>query len=489
VIDILGFLRTEYKPGPGEFLEIDRQKLVDKLEIRARGRERGAAGLPSSTSSSLDEHETEICEAMRAIALAEERRTHDQLTLYQQRLQAADPQGSAADMNATATQSIAGFEAEVLAAKSALQKVRNNVRARQAAFDKFKEANHLDRPPAPPVNHALARGIIAVFFAIETAPNAILFGSGDELGVIGGYTIAIVFSILNLFFGYSVGRWGFTNLQHIKSWRKLMGAAIVLLCIFFAVVDNLAVALVREHVAMTHDTTLSLRLALDNLRAHEFAINDTMSIGLACLGLIFSFLSGLAGYKWEDPYPGYTQVSGHLDAADKAWTKAVEQRLTLLDGVQKKHADEIKAARSSLRDRQAAIPDILAQRARLVRNFNLHVRHLEGVGRYALSAYRDANRASRPSGNPAPDRFDDPWMLDGVEMRDLVDTPMSAPLDWQAANSALEASMTKLQKGYQAAIDEIRQLGNDKPANEAEVSLTAANVNAPAMLVADGRPS
>ncbi len=124
-----------------------------------------------------------------------------------------------------------------------------------------------------------------------------------------------------------------------------------------------------------------------------------------------------------------------------------------------------------------------------MRNFNLHVRHLEGVGRYALSAYRDANRASRPSGNPAPDRFDNSWTLDGVEMRDLVETPTGAPLDWQAANSALEASMTKLQKGYQAAIDEIRQLGDDKHTSEAEVSLTAANVNAPAVLVADGRPA
>ncbi len=265
---------------------------------------------------------------MRAIALAEERRTHDQLTLYRQRLQAADPQGAAADMNATATQSVAGFEAEALAAKSALQNIRSNVRARQAALESFKEANYLHRPPMPPVNHALAGGFIGVFFLLETAPNAILFGSGDELGVIGGYTIAIVFSILNLFFGFSVGRWGFTNLQHAKQWRKFMGAAIVVMCMGAAIVDNLAVALLREHVAVTHDTALSLRLALANFLAHEFAINDTMSIGLACLGLIFSFFAGLAGYKWEDPYPAYTQISGHLDTADKAWTKAVERRLT-----------------------------------------------------------------------------------------------------------------------------------------------------------------
>ena len=341
----------------------------------------------------------------------------------------------------------------------------------------------------PPVNHALASGLIAVFFLFETAPNAVLFGSGDELGIMGGYTIAIVFSLINLFFGYAVGRWGFTNLQHVKLWRKYLGAGIVLLCIFGALVDNLTVALVREHVGVTHDTIVSLRLALANIREYKFAISDAMSIGLACIGLIFSFFSGLAGYKWEDPYPGYTQVSSHLDSAEKAWTKAVEQRLTLLDGVQKRHADEIKAARSSLRDRQAAIPDILAQRARLVRNFNLHVKHLEGVARYALSAYRDANRASRPSGNPAPDRFDSSWTLDWVEMRDIADTPTSAPSDWQAANAALEASMSKLQKAYQSAIDEIRRLGDQPDANEAEVSLSPANVNARAVQVVDGRPS
>lgn len=487
MIDILGFLRAEYKPGPGEFLEIDRQKLVEKLNIRSHGKERGALGLPSPTSNSLDEHETEICEAMRAVAISEERRTHDQLTLYQQRLQAADPHGTAADMNAIATQAVSGFEAEALAAKSALEVKWRGVEERKVALQTFKTENRLTRPAKAPKNHVFAFGMLAVFFLIETAPNAVLFGAGDEMGYLGGYTIAIVFSILNLFFGFAVGRWGLTNLQHVKLWRRYMGAIVVFVSALSALTDNIAVALVRQHVGESLDSVQALRQAFQDIRSIHVPIDDALSIALACLGLVFSFFSGRAGYGWEDPYPGYTEITEELHNAEKAWTKAVEQRLTLLDGVQHRHVAQLKAARASLRDRQDSIPDILAQRARLIRNFSLHIKHLEGVGRYALSAYRDANRAARAKDVPAPDRFDEPWFIGAFELGEVSETPASSPIDWQAANTALEASMTKLQAAYQASIDDIRQMETRTRSLDLPLDHASENSGAASVLAADGR--
>jgi hypothetical protein len=136
----------------------------------------------------------------------------------------------------------------------------------------------------------------------------------------------------------------------------------------------------------------------------------------------------------------------------------------LLDNVQKRHSDELRAARGSLRDRRAAIPEILAARARLARNFGLHIQHLEGVGRYTLAAYRDANRAARANDNPAPGRFDEAWNLRGIT---LPDAPSAAPqgsdAEWQAANEALESSMEKLQRAFQDAIAWIKGLALGEP--------------------------
>ena len=34
--DVLSFLRTQYRPGPGQFLQIDPKILIDRMDLRAR---------------------------------------------------------------------------------------------------------------------------------------------------------------------------------------------------------------------------------------------------------------------------------------------------------------------------------------------------------------------------------------------------------------------------------------------------------------------
>jgi hypothetical protein len=459
VLDILNFLRTEYKPAPGEFLQIDMPNLVDKMNLRERGKERGAQGIPATNSASFDEIEYEITEAIRTLALSEEKRTFDQISHYEQQLQAADPSGAAAEMRATAIQSVAQFEAEALAARSELERARLAVAECALAVQEFRARNRIERPVQPRKNHIWAFALLSVLFLIETAPNAILLGNGDDQGVLGGYAIAIIFSALNLAFGFIAGLLGWTNVLHRQIWRKIFGAVLALALLAMTLYLNVLVAHVRELVTAGQNTNEALRSAWMLPIAHLLDFHDALSVGLACLGMIFSLIALREGFAWQDPYPGYSAVAQHLAEVQETWERSVEQRLTMLDSVQKRHSDELRAARGSLRDRRAAIPELLASRGRLVRNFGLHIQHLEGVGRYTLAAYRDANRAARASDNPAPARFDEAWSLRGISLPEAP-TPVEqgSDADWQAANEALESSMEKLQRAFQDAIAWIKGL-------------------------------
>jgi hypothetical protein len=461
MLDLLDFFRTEYKPGPGQYLPIDMAKLAEKLNVRDLGRERGRQGLPNANSSNFDEIETQITEGIRAYALEEEARTHEQLIHYGQRLQAADPRGIAADMRAIAIESVAKFDAEALAAKSELESARAELEERKQDLRDFKVQNRLQRPVTPPKNHILMGGLLAVLFLIETAPNAVLFGAGDEAGVLGGYAIAIVFSFLNLAFGYAAGRYCWTNTLHRNPLRKALGVILGTILVGLIAGLNLLVAHFREFTGAGIDTSRAAQRAWELLVDHPFGLNDALSIGLATMGVLFALIAMADGFAWNDPYPGYSAIANYRAEAERAWSRLVDERLSFLDDVQKRHADELKAARGRLHDRQASIPDILAQRARLLRNFDLHIQHLAGVGRYVLSAYRDANRAAREAGNAVPAHFDEAWELKGVS---LADTTMAAPsasdTDWKVADDALESSMEKLQRGYQEAIAWIRSLSS-----------------------------
>jgi len=458
VLDILGFLRTEYKPGPGEFLQIDRHKLVEKFDLKTRGKERGAQSLPHADSTTFDEYEYDITENIRSYALNEETRAHEQLSHYEQRLQSADPHGAASEMRAIATQAVQQFDAEVLAAQTELERAWSTVAERQAALAQFRARNDLTAPPQPPINGVFGGGLIAVLFLAETLPNAFLLGAGDEQGSLGGWVISGVFSLLNLFFGFAAGRFGWTNARHRNTVRKAGGLALALGLLTAVVFLNAGVAHVRELVSAGIDTNTALQRAWDIPLASWFIFHDTLSMALAGLGIVFSLIVMIDGYKWQDPYPGYAAMARHLKEAETDWTKRLQVRLNLLDGVQKRYADELRAAQARLRDRRAAIPEILAGRARLVRNFRIHLQHLEGVGRYALAAYRDANRAARPATAPAPARFEAVWTLEGVAIADPDTRPSGTDEDWQNAHDALEQSMADLQKGFQKAMAAIKKL-------------------------------
>ncbi len=461
MLDFLNFLRTEYKPGPGEFLPIDMSGLVEKLRLRERGKERGEKGIPHADTESLDELENEIVEAIRTQALAEEKRTNDQMSLYEQRLHAADPRATASEMNATATQSVAQFEAEALAAMMELERAQRGVKEARDALQAFRAENRLERPASLSRNHWLMSGFLAVMFLTETGPNAVLFGAGDELGVLGGFVIAIVFSFLNLAIGFMSGLFSLPNLFHRNLLRRLAGGILGLIAFAVVLALNLLVAHFRAEVGDGATTAVATRDSFDNVLQHPLELHDTLSIGLGVVGVIFSLIATAEGLAWRDRYPGYTAATRHLTVAEHEWTRIVGERLTMLDEVQSRHSDELRLARAALRDRRAAIPEIIAGRTRLARNFGIHLQHLQGVARYALSAYRDANRAARPAGDPAPKHFNEEWHLTGVSVPELTPGPSVGEPEWKAADDALEASMEKLQSAFQDAIAWVGKLNGD----------------------------
>lgn len=482
MLGFLNFLRSEYKPSPGEFLPIDMAGLVKKLEIRERGSDRGARGIPSSNSGNLDEIESEIVEAIRTLALSEEKRTNDQIALYQTRLQAADPTGAASEMRAVARQSVAEFEAEAAAATSELERARIDVVEHRLALNDFRKSNGLTRPARAPGNHVLMAGILAVLFLLETGPNAVMFGAGDELGILGGYAIAIVFSVLNLGCGFSAGYFGWTNSIHVRVWRKIAGSALAVALLALVVFINCLVAHLREKVNEGMPTNEAGRAAWVTMFQHPFSIHDSFSAGLAGVGVLFAIAAMIEGYRWTDSYPGYWARTRSLQSAEERWGRSLEERLTILDEVQKRRASELRALRANLRDRRAEIPEILASSARLTRNFGSHIQHMEGVGRYALAAYRDSNRAARPSASPAPAHFDQLWSLDGVRAPQIQ--PIASPVsqaDWQSANTALEEGMDKLQNAFQSAVTAMKAFPEKHMGTQEPGDVPLAGI------VADGR--
>ena len=148
--DVLSFLRTQYKPGPGQFLQIDPKILIDRMDLRDRAQERGRINQPAADSAAMDEVEREIEGTIRTVASEDQARTYDQIATYEQRLRSSDVAGAAVDMRVLARQAESDMESMLLAVKGDLRVARKEVIERERALDAFKRENRLRRPAHPP---------------------------------------------------------------------------------------------------------------------------------------------------------------------------------------------------------------------------------------------------------------------------------------------------------------------------------------------------
>jgi hypothetical protein len=412
--DVLSYLRTQYKPGPGQFLQIDPKIIIEKMDLRQRAADRARANQPAQDSASLDEVEQEIESTIRSIAAEDQQRTYDQISTYEQRLRGADVAGAAVDMRVIARQAESDMESMLLAVKGDLRVARKDVIDRERTLEAFRRDHGLKRPAHPPRGHFLFSAIIVLLFAAETLPNAIILGEGEQLGIAGGYTIAILFSLINLSLGFAAGRWGWTNAIHRNFLRKLFGLVLAVACLGGVLLINLALAHYRAAVEGGMASSAAAAAVIPLMQAHPLALGDIKSVIMVAMGVISALIVMMEGWFWDEPYPGYAEVSDHLRQAQARYHDMVD-----------------------------------------------HLTHLQDVGRQALVVYRDTNRKARQV--PAPKRFDEVWHLNGFGPIELAELPPIPETEYAKANKALEDSINKLQTAYEEAIRWIRHLSETDP--------------------------
>jgi hypothetical protein len=459
--DVLSFLRTQYKPGPGQFLQIDPKIIIEKMDLRQRAADRARAGQPAADSASLDEVEQEIESTIRSIAAEDQARTYDQISTYEQRLRGADVAGSAVDMRVLARQAESDMESMLLAVKGDLRVARKDVLDRERTLEAFRKDHGLKRPAHPPRGHFLFSAIIVLLFAAETLPNAIILGEGEELGIAGGYTIAILFSLINLSLGFAAGRWGWTNAIHKDFFRKLFGLGLAVASLGGVLLINLALAHYRAAIEGGMESSAAAAAVIPLMKADPWSLGDIKSAIMVAMGVISALIVMLEGWFWDEPYPGYAEVSDHLRQAQSRYHDMVEEKLDHLKSVQEEFVQRIQVERARLRDRRLEIPYVMQERQRLIARFKDHLTHLQDVGRQALVVYRDTNRKARAVASPK--RFDEVWHLNGFAPMEVADLPPIPETEYAKANKALEDSINKLQTAYEEAIRWIRHLSDSDP--------------------------
>ena len=279
----------------------------------------------------------------------------------------------------------------------------------EKALTTFQEENIINRE-AHERSHAqrvFSIGTIAVLFLIETLGNAVFLAKGNELGLFGAYTEAILISFVNLGIAFLLGRLA-TNYVCVRWSRKSVGILVAIAFVVFAFFFNLMVAHYREITGTVLDE--GGQLAISAFRENPIGLRDFQSWMLFFMGFLFAIISFIDGIMWNDPYPGYSKVFFDYRDQDEEYKDMYDKYQENLKNISNEAVERLNRINQKLMGYEKERSSILTARKHVIEWYEDHLDHLEHAGNDLLMRYRELNRERR--GGEAPYRFKEPWIME-----------------------------------------------------------------------------
>ena len=417
--------------------------------------------LPPRDSTALDSTERSIVVKVEKAKSDAQDTANRELVSYRKRL---------INLNSTFRELPINIDGEIRDGKAKLnrkaERAGEDLRAKdrellevERSLEQFIEKNPITREPQEPSDgqRVLSIGIIAVLFLIETLGNASFLAKGNELGLFGAYTEAILISFVNLGVAYLLGRIA-TNSVYFHWNRKSVGILAVILFFVFAFFFNLMVAHYREITGTMLDE--GGQLAVSAFRDNPLGLRDFQSWMLFAMGFLFAIISFIDGLKWDEPYPGYKKVFTNWRDEYNEYKESYDEHqndlINILSDDAKKPLNDIKQTLMGSAKERASI---LEEHRHLIKLYEDHLDHLERAGNDLLMLYRETNRERR-SGE-APDRFKERWSMERQTIDKTLPEDLLAHEDIQKiisdATVKIEDGLEELQERYNRVSDDLRR--------------------------------
>jgi hypothetical protein len=447
------------RPSTEVFPDIDVNRLASEMRLDGVGRKRGSGEEPATITTALDEVETRVLERVEA----EKKRSHalveDELRTYSERLSSLDFEARFASIRQAAPACVSEFKAAVAKGLDELHGLRRDLREIEDERDAFRSSNKLKRTARlhGGAGLFLKWALILVLFVVEAGLNGTFLAKGSEQGLVGGFSEAVTFALLNIGVALLLALFGAVQLNHRSWFRKLLGLIAVIAFVAFALALNLALAHYREVAGTVLEGGGQEVVA--RLRSAPLAIQDLQSWILFGMGSLFAVIAFLDGLWMYDPYPGYAALEQRLITKREAYITTRADLIDELREISSEFRDKMDELAHDLSVRRSEHDAIIAHRARLIHLFHQHQAHLERAANVLLQTYREANVKARST--EPPTRFALPHSLEKVEVA------AHASSEWDQAElrqrvTAVQDLLTEqvlaIHRELEIAIERYRQL-------------------------------
>lgn len=431
-----------------EFDAPDLETLRSEINPDERGFDAGERGVPAPGAPD-DPNETRLCQ--RIVALGQQARSRlqhylEELEHRKRKLGGASP---SQELNRALKDAEVEFRQIAQTRAPSLRDARLQAERRKRELLDFKSAHRLRRAAEYPDfgKKFLFGGIVAVLFLIESFANTSFLAEGNELGLVGAYTVAFVISLLNLAPAFFLFGPLSRRFSHVDAGQRALAGLGTAAYLFLAFVLNLGVAHYRE---VSGDLVGNAGAAVvERLGAAPFALQDAESWLLFGMGFLFSLGAFFDGRKFDDAYPGYGAVDRQHEKAVSTCDDAVSEVTDDLNEVRQKALDGFKRLVHDAKQQPLEERNLAHLRRTAERNYTAYLDRLDGIAAALVAEYRKANLQARTDGEePAAHRV--PPRVGLEDLRSAIGGPGDE-------DAAAGGAASRLEEEYGQATDRVHQ--------------------------------
>ena len=436
------------------FRPVNVQALARKLRLDAKGTADGKAGLPSATGGTPTAAEQEIGTEFETERTRLAQDLASRLRAYRDHLAQLETVMDIAQVRQDVDAALARFRQVSAEWDGEISRLRRRAVEFREEHDKFRHNHGIDRTARQPERRHMTIALLPGMVAIESVFNGVFFAEGSNLGLVGGVSIAIGLSLINVGVGFLLG-WGPVRWAHHRTWLlRLLG-------IILTAGGTAALLSFNIFVGHYRDAYEKLGDAVSLYVVRQVAIQDPWGFAalaswlLLVLGCFFAGVGLWKGYRFDDPYPGYGAHERRRDMAEHEFAQNRQRLLEETGSVRIECLGHLQTAIERLRGASTQHHQTLTARARALVDFQAHEQHLEHAAAQLISIYRDANRKTRPT--PEPEWFAGPFrfrdrVVDRPLIRELCTDPATHP-DANTLLTELDGLRDKLLSAFTAMLD------------------------------------
>ncbi len=457
--DIQGFDRAKRS-----YIRLDCDAWLAAHPVRAEGKRRGKRNQPDSNETLPDEIYNRIESWVRKRALDckqevekyirdELANLHDLRSLWEEEhpeiaLDALVTR-NCRDLNSIADKSIGDLDVERAEFEEAARDLK-----------RFREHHRLSHVADYPGNQLAHWLWVPVFMIIETFAGANLLGSVSRGGVIEGWMIAVVLTIVNVLLGLIAGfAWRRTHVR--STFVKLFAYVSSAIFASVALLWNDIAGHVRDVYVLAEKTGAletpdeAFAIAWRTMIERPLPWESLASAGLALVGIFVFALTAFKSYSADDRFPGYGKKHRKAEALRRRYQDDLDDALAELWSARDKANIVIEETKDRYEMDQAGWKAGLDRLKMVLDGYPMNLRQYNKDLAYLLAAYRDANLAARKA--PPPPFFDIELTIDPDTIQAPTFDVPSSP-EWGDISQKSKAGFQRVEETYSQLLTRYQML-------------------------------